>query len=170
MIRVKRISAVLSAAVAFVLLTALFISKERLCNMAVNSAAEKAGVTLCFDGYGAGAFGCGMKHITLLYGHSPVAKIKKADFSLWKMEASGIRLEGLAADMMPEKIETVTFLPLSGRIRSTGDFGVLDGNISLSGRKIVLELKPSSLMKRRFSATLRTFRYRNGKYTYAISF
>ncbi len=170
MIWVKRILTVLAAVAVWAVLTAAFISKERLCNMAVNSAAEKAGVTLCFDGYGAGAFGCGMKHITLLYGHSPVAKIKKADFSLWKMEASDIRLEGIAADMMPEKIETVTFLPLSGKIRSTGDFGVLDGNISLSGRKIMLELKPSSLMKRRFSTTLRTFRYRNGKYTYAISF
>ncbi|BBG66540.1 hypothetical protein NNO_1837 [Hydrogenimonas sp.] len=167
---VKGIALALSAVVVWVLLTLLFVSKERLCNTALNSAAEKAGVTLCFDGYDSSALGCSMKRITLLYGHSPVAKIKKADFSPWKIEVSGIRLEGIAADMLPAKIESVRYTPFNGRVSARGDFGVLDGNVSLMKRKAEFVLLPSSLMKRRYSAALRTFRYKNGRYRYDLSF
>ncbi len=169
MIWLKRIFVVFSAIIVWGVLTILFVSKERVCNLAVKSAA-KAGVTLCFDGYHPSPLVCSMKRITLLYGHSPVAKIKKADFSLVKIAFSDIRLEGMAANVFPKKIESVTYLPLSGRFSSRGDFGILKGEVSLIERKAEFVLLPSSLMKKRYSATLRIFRHKNGRHYYAVSF
>jgi len=165
----KRIGLAFAALVLWAVLTAVFVSKERLCNLAVNQAA-KAGVTLCFTDRDASPLGCSMKNVTLLYGHSPVARIGEAAFLPWKIAVRNIKVEGLAADMIPANIESVTFRPLSGKLHSNGDFGVLEGRVSWSSRTLTLELLPSSLMKRRFTQTLRMFKKRNGKYTYALSF
>ncbi len=170
MIWLKRILLGFAAIVIWIALTALFLSKERLCNMAIETASEKAGVSLCYTGRDASMLGCSMKQITLLYGCSPVAKIQKAALYPWRVEAAGIRVEGLAADMIPPAIESILFEPLSGKISSRGDFGVLSGRVSWGSRTLTLELLPSSLMKRKFSQTLRLFKKRNGKYIYALSF
>ncbi|WP_456402861.1 hypothetical protein [Hydrogenimonas sp.] len=169
MIWLKRSFLALLAVALWVVLSLLFLSKERLCNGAVEAAASK-GVTLCYDGRTASMLGCRLERTTVLYGHAPVAKVGLALFTPWKIEISKIRLEGLAASMLPPKIATVRFEPLGGTIYAEGDFGVLRGDVAWSGRRVNLELTPSSLMKREFGATLREFRQKNGKYTYALSF
>jgi len=165
----RRTVVTLLSIVLFVALTLLFLSKERLCNAAIEAAASK-GVTLCYDNRTASVLGCRLERATVLYGHAPVAKIGRAVFTPWSVEVSRIRLEGPAASMLPPKIASVRFRPIGGTIYAEGDFGILRGRVAWAGRRVTLELTPSSLMKREFGSTLREFRRKNGKYTYALSF
>ncbi len=170
MIWVKRILIFITAFTLGIFLVVLFISKERLCNLAINTLSENAGITMCYMDRETSTTGCSIKNITLLYGHSPVAKVKSAEFHPWIAEVSGIRIEGIAADMLPPSIESIRFEPLSGKVYSRGDFGVINGRVSWSSRTLTLELLPSSLMKRKFGRTLRMFKTKGGKYIYALSF
>ena len=169
MIWAKRIAAAAGALLIWALLTFAFISKDRLCNGIIERLAQEK-VTLCYDRRTTSMTGCEMRFVTLLFVHSPVAKIKAFSATPWKIVADGIRLEGMAADAFPPRIERVTILPLGGTISAEGDFGTLRGTFSLSKRHLSLQITPSSLMQRNYRSTLRMFKQKNGKFVYETAF
>ncbi len=170
MIWFKRSLITLFAIVLWALLTLLFISKERVCNALINSAAAKAGITFCIEKKDSSMVGCEADRVTLLYGHSSVAKARSVDISPYEVSVTGVKLEGAAKEFLPPKIESILYKPISGEIYSQGDFGVLKGVVSWGDRKVSLELLPSSLMKREFRQTLGMFKMKKGKYRYDFSF
>ncbi|WP_456389722.1 hypothetical protein [Hydrogenimonas sp.] len=169
MIWAKRALFALTGIVIWVALTVLFISKERLCNAAIE-AASKAQVGICYDERTASPIGCDMQRMTLLYTHSAVAKVRNVRISLLEIRLSSIHLEGIAASLLPANIYTATIRLLPGTIKAKGDFGTLKGEISWRTRSVRLVLSPSPLMRKNFTSTLRYFNLRNGKYIYVASF
>ena len=165
MIWLKRFTLAIVALLFLIVATGLFVSKERLCNLALRKLAESK-VTLCYDERHTSPLGCKQKRTTVLYGHSPVAAVKSFRLLPWCIEAQGVRLEGMAANFFPPRIESVHFDPIGGRLEAQGDFGQLSGMIDYGKRKISLTLNPSSLMKRSYSQVLRQFKYQNGAYRY----
>lgn len=169
MIWVKRAALVLGAALIWLALFTAFVSKERVCNGLIERlSAEK--VTLCYDTRSASMDGCEMKFLTLLFAHSPIAKIKSLSVTPWKIEADGIRLEGMAAGAFPPRIKQVTIHPLKGTISAEGEFGTLRGTFSLGERRLFLQIAPSALMQRNYRSTLRMFKQKNGKFVYETAF
>ncbi|BDY13459.1 hypothetical protein [Hydrogenimonas cancrithermarum] len=169
MIWLKRILFTLAAMTLWIALTLLFVSKERLCNAAIEAASE-AQVNVCYDTRTTSPIGCSIERMTLLYAHSPVAKVGALRITPLELALSSIRLEGMAASLVPPNIRSVTVRLLPGTIRAEGDFGTLEGDISWRTRTVTLRLTPSSVMRRNFVSTLRYFSLKNGKYTYATSF
>lgn len=170
MIWLKRALLAILALLLWALLALTFVSKDRVCNYAINTPLAKAGVTFCLKEKEGSFAGCLMKGVTVSYGHSPVAKVEKVNISPLGVEALSITLQGLAKDLIPAKIASATYNPLSGKLAAEGDFGVLKGEVSLIKREVALQLLPSSLMKREYKQALKLFKFKNGKYTYAISF
>lgn len=167
MIWLKRIALFLAALLLFVAAAGIFVSKERLCNLALQKLSE-AKVTLCYDERKTSPLGCEQKFTTVLYGHSPVAAVKSFSFLPWHIQARGVRLEWMAARLVPPRIESLRFDPLSGTLHALGDFGELTGTVAYGKRKISLTLKPSSLMKRSYAQALSRFKYQNGVYRYEL--
>ncbi|WP_353661202.1 hypothetical protein [Hydrogenimonas sp. SS33] len=165
----KRTGILLVALLAWAFFTGLFLSKERLCNLALQEL-QKEQVTLCFEERKTSPAGCEQKFTTLLYGHSPIAKIKALRLTPWSLSLQSIRLEGIAASLLPPRIEKAEFHPLTGTLYARGDFGTLEGTLSYRRRRIRLVLTPSSLMKRSYRQALREFKPKNGKYLYETGF
>ena len=149
--------------------TGLFLSKTRLCNAALAKlATQKVGV--CYDRRTASPLGCSLRRTRILYDHSPVAAVHTLKLTPWRIEARGIRLEGMAASLFPPRIEAIRFDPLRGSIEAYGDFGRLTGRIDYFKRIVTLLLTPSALMRRDGRQLLSAFRYKNGRYRYVIRF
>ncbi|WP_456450439.1 hypothetical protein [Hydrogenimonas sp.] len=166
---VKRIAAAVGLVLLFASLVPLFLSKERLCNAAIDALAKEE-VTLCYEKRRTSPLGCETKFTTLLFAHSPIARIKRFSATPWRIEAEGVRLVGMAQSALPPRIAKVEVAPLEGAIRARGDFGTLEGRIDWLGRKVTLTLQPSSLMRRDYRGTLRHFKPKNGKYLYETAF
>ncbi len=169
MIWLKRIGWGMAGLLLWVVLTGLFLSKERLCNALIERAGTY-GITLCFERTERLPLGCALRRLRVEYADSPVARIDTFSVKPWRVEADRIRLSGLAADALPPRIEKVLFLPLEGKIHAVGDFGTLDGDLSYRRRTLTLRLTPSTLMRGKYRATLRTFKPKDGKYLYETSF
>ncbi len=169
MIWVKRLLIGLAALVVWIVLVSLFVSKERLCNLAMQEAA-RAQVTFCYEGRRSSPIGCDTTKMRVNYAHSPVAQIASLTVRPWRLEADGIKLQGIAASLMPANIRFVRFDPLSGKVRAEGDFGTLNGELSWPKRRLTLRLKASPLMRRDFAQSLRYFSVKNGEYIYVAAF
>jgi hypothetical protein len=169
MIWVKRMALFVTATTLWLILTPLFISKERLCNSVIEMAAKEQ-VTFCYAQRQTSMIDCHIKYLQILYATSPVAKIRDLEVSLWQIRANHIRLEGIATSLLPPSIETITIRPIEGLIHAKGDFGTLEGQIMWHKRTIEFTLKPSSLMRQKFASTLRYFKFSDGKYLYVTSF
>ncbi|WP_457595722.1 hypothetical protein [Hydrogenimonas sp.] len=165
----KRVLAGLALLLLFLAAAPLALSKERLCNAALE-ALKREKITLCYDERRTSPLGCEQKFTTILYGHSPVAKVKALRAYPTKVEAEGIRLEGLAAGFLPPRISLVRFDPLTGHLYAKGDFGELKGKVSWTQRRVALELLPSSVMKRKYRQAMRLFTFKDGKYRYETAF
>ena len=169
MIWVKRIALLITAITLWLILTPLFISKERLCNGVIEMAAKEQ-ISFCYAQRHTSMIDCYVKDLQILYATSPVAKIREFKVALWQIHANHIHLEGIAASLLPPSIETITIHPIEGLIHARGDFGTLEGHIMWHKRTIELTLKPSSLMRKKFASTLRYFKSSHGKYLYVTSF
>jgi len=169
MIWLKRIGAFSALLLLWAALTTLFVPKDRLCNAALDALAKRE-VTLCYEKRETSALSCRMRYTTLLFAHSPVAKIRTLALTPLRIEAEGIVLQGMARDALPPRIAHIEVLPLSGDIRARGDFGTLQGKIDWRARKVTLRLEPSARMTRDYRGTLRYFKRKNGKYLYETAF
>ncbi len=166
---IGRISLMIAALLIWLGGTGLFLSKARLCNDALQKLSKES-VGICYDHRQASLAGCRLKRVTLLYDHTPVAAVRSFALLPWRIEAQGIRLEGMLGNLLPPHIESVRFDPLTGILEARGDFGDMRGHVFYWDRKISLSLKPSALMKRRYRQILGEFRYINGSYRYETRF
>ena len=121
-----------------------------------------------------------LQHLDIYVESIQSAKIKKVDISLFgiynEINVKNIDLSTAVASMLPTKIESLNIKysllnPLNVTLKAKGAFGTLDGVANIKNRKIVAELKPSSLMKRDYRSALRNFKKQaNGEYEYVQSF
>jgi hypothetical protein len=169
MIWLKRIGMGVAALVIWIALTLTFISKERLCNALIEKASQEK-VTLCYEKRATSADGCELRFVTLLFAHSPVAKVKTFSATPWRVTAKGIRLTGMAASAFPPRITLLKISPIAGEIYAEGEFGTMRGTFSLAARHLTLWLTPSSIMQREYRSTLRMFKRKNGKFVYETAF
>ena len=121
-----------------------------------------------------------LRHLDVYVESIQSAKIGEVDISLFglynEVKANNIELSTAVASMLPTKIESVTIKysilnPLNVTLNAVGAFGTLHGEANIKERKITAELKPSSLMKRKYRSALRNFKKQaNGEYEYVQSF
>ncbi len=169
MIWMKRLLLFLVTAALWIVMTFLFVSKERVCNAALEMLAKEE-ITLCYEKRETSPLSCEIDYTTLLFAHSPVARIKRFSLDPLEIVAENIHLEGMATQALPPRIERLVIEPLKGVWYARGDFGTAEGKFSLSERKISLTLTPSSLMRKKYGSTLRMLIKKNGKYIYETTF
>ncbi len=75
MIWVKRMALFVTAITLWLILTPLFISKERLCNSVIEMAGKEQ-VTFCYAQRHTSQIACQIKYLQIIYATSPVAKIR----------------------------------------------------------------------------------------------
>ncbi|NPA73472.1 MAG: hypothetical protein GXO12_02055 [Epsilonproteobacteria bacterium] len=116
---------------------------------------------------------------SIKYDKLDIANIKEADlttFVLWNdFIAKDIRLSDVSSSIVPRNIEYVKLIwsPFSGykiKVDIKGDLGVAVGYIDILHKKIVITLKPSNLMKKRYYSTLRGLKKIKAGYKYVKSF
>ncbi len=92
-----------------------------------------------------------------------------------KIEVSDVKLLQSLASFFPPHIKKVE-LKYSAldykniNIYSLGDFGVLNGNINLIDRTLILKLEASNKMKREYSRVLKQMKLDEGIYVYEYRF
>ncbi len=166
---IKGIGLIVAALLIWAAASGLFLSKARICNAILEKlATQKVGV--CYDRRTLSALGCSLQNSRILYEHTPVAAIRTLSLAPRYIQAEGIELKGVAASLIPPRIEAVRFDLLRGRIEAHGDFGKLTGRIDYGERTVTLLLTPSALMRRDGRQLLSAFRYENGRYRYVIRF
>ena len=121
-----------------------------------------------------------LRHLDVYVESIQSAKIENLDISFFgvynEVKAHNIELSTAVASMLPTKIESVNIKysilsPLNVRLNAVGAFGTLQGVANIKERKITAELKPSSLMQRKYKSALRNFKKQaNGEYEYVQSF
>jgi len=108
------------------------------------------------------------------------ATIQELDISLFglynSINAKDIKLESVVESMLPLDINEVRVTysildPVNVKLESEGAFGSIDGKANIIDRKVVLLLKPSKLMLRKYRTTLRNFKkLKSGEYEYDQNF
>jgi len=121
-----------------------------------------------------------LRHFDVYVESIQSAKIEKVDIALFgvynEIKANNIELSTAVASMLPTKIESVNIKysilnPLNVTLNAVGAFGTLQGVANIKERKITAELKPSSLMQRKYRSALLNFKKQaNGEYEYVQSF
>ena len=92
-----------------------------------------------------------------------------------KIEISDVKLLQSLSSFFPPYIKNIVlkhsvldFKNIS--IYSLGDFGLLNGNIDLISRTLILKLEASSKMKKQYSRVLKQMKLEEGKYIYEYRF
>jgi len=108
------------------------------------------------------------------------ANIQELDISLFglynSINAKDIKLESVLESMLPLEINEVSVTysildPINVKLESEGAFGSISGGANIIDRKVVLLLKPSKLMLRKYRTTLRNFKkLESGEYEYVQNF
>ncbi len=88
-----------------------------------------------------------------------------------KMEATGISLHGIAASVLPKKINKIEIMhsfldPTNILLLGNGDFGKLTGRIDIFEQKVFINLIPSTIMKKKYSYVLKYLKKNKKNYTY----
>ncbi len=108
-----------------------------------------------------------------------VAELKSAKISSYlffnEIKIKNIKLLDSLQNMLPSPISSVdiTYSVLNFdkvNIKANGSFGKIEGFVDLIKRKIVLNLKASSKMKRSYSKILDKMKFKNGRYIYEYKF
>ena len=92
------------------------------------------------------------------------------------LEANRIRLDGIAKNFLPTKVERAVvhyrvWNPLYATFFATGEFGTLQGRVALKERKLFLVLHPSKYMKQNYVRLLKEMKKtKEGAYSYEQSF
>ena len=140
---------------------------------------EKYYISLNSKGYKDKGYEFLLKDNSLKYDKLNVATSKKIEvfplIFINKVKIKNIKLSEVLSDMFPSKIEKATLYwsPLCGykiEIEAKGDMGNAHGFIDVLHRKVVIDLEPSKIMKRRFSRTLREFKKVKTGYRYVKTF
>ena len=106
----------------------------------------------------------------------PSAEVKTIDIKVLALyntiSIKDIKLASMASSFVPLNIYNIdikyTILnPLNITIKSSGDFGDVDGRVDIVKREIYITLKASQIMRSKFKTTLKVLkRDKNGEYIY----
>ena len=88
-----------------------------------------------------------------------------------KMEANGIGLHGIAASFFPKKIKKLEIVyslldPTNILLSGNGDFGKFTGYVEIVEKKVVINLVPSSILKKKYSYLMKYLKKNKKYYTY----
>ena len=120
-----------------------------------------------------------LKNNILIYDGLKVASNKDISADLYipycTINIADIQLSEIVGSMMPSKISNVKlfyspYMLYHIRFIANGKIGFAVGEIDLLHKKIWIDLKPSKLMKTRYSATLRQMKKIKGGYKYVYNF
>jgi hypothetical protein len=121
-----------------------------------------------------------LEHLDVYVESIESAKIDEVEIALFglynKVEAKNIFLSSVAASFLPVKIDDIQIVysvlsPLKATLNAVGEFGEVHGVVNIKEKKVVLVLKPSKLMRSRYTKTLRNLRKTaDGEYEYVKNF
>lgn len=124
-------------------------------------------------------FGINIKDAQLYYDGINFALVNNIDMTTFlfynSVNFDSLRVSKSFSNFLPSNIDNLklkySILDFSSiKILSKGDFGEFEGKISIFDNKIIGELKPSNIMKTKYSNLLRRFKKVNGKYIYEFRF
>jgi len=124
-------------------------------------------------------FGLLIKNMEVFYDGLNAGIASNLDFTsclfFTKIDINKVRVSKSFEHILPLKIDEIivehkVFSFSKVNIVARGDFGEIKGFYDIFEKKIVGELKPSSLVKSKYKMILRTFKLKNGKYEYEFKF
>lgn len=174
----KKLFKLLTYFLIFVSLTFFLIPKESIYNLleqelsrqnVIISDEKRTEVLLTFKLDDAKVYYQGIEAINI----NSVTFFSSAFYT--KVEVNNIGLLQSLSSFFPENIKKIelkhSVLDYKNiNIYSIGDFGVLNGNIDLLNRNIILKLEVSSKMKRDYSRVLKQMKLEEGMYIYEYRF
>ena len=176
---VKKIGIFFAYMLFFIVALMYFMPKESIYFFAEKEL-QKYHVVLAHESVEDKGFSLELRHLDVYVESIKSAKIADLNIALFgiynEVNADNIELSTAVASMFPTKIESVNikysiFNPLNVTLNAVGAFGTLQGVANIKERKITAELKPSSLMKRKYRSALYNFKKQaNGEYEYVQSF
>ncbi len=120
-----------------------------------------------------------LKNNSLVYNGLKVASIKNISVDIFifytQINIKNTILSEIIENIMPRHISQIKiywspFILNHIGLKANGAMGVVSGYIDLFHKKIILILKPSKLMRTRYSATLRQMKKSNKGYRYVYNF
>lgn len=164
--------------ILFIFSLLVFLPKEQMYNLLEEELAKKS-IIVSNELREEKTFNLNISGAEVFYDGLNVSFISNIDFDFYLLKnsvnAKNIRISDSFSSFVPSKINTfdleysiLNFNKVS--INSKGEFGEFIGQVNLFDRKIVGELKPSSIMKNRYRNVLNQFKLVEGKYTYEQSF
>ncbi len=115
----------------------------------------------------------------LIYDGLKVASSKDINADLFivysTITITNVKLSEIVESMVPDDISIIKFLYSPYmlyhiKFKANGKMGIASGDIDLLHKKIMIDLKPSKLMRTRYSATLRQMKKSNKGYRYVYNF
>jgi len=126
------------------------------------------------------AFGFNIKGIDLWVKSIQSAYIKNISIQAYwvyqSIDITKIKLSANFKGILPLNIKKIKIVytvlnPLNITIKAKGDFGILSGKISILDSKLLLAIRPSSLMRNQYKSYLRQLKKINkGEYRYEYHF
>ncbi len=176
---VKRVLFFISALFLFCYTTLFFLPKKELYYYAEKQL-QKEGIVLSDETLHSKLFGLQLQHATLYYHDIMIGKMKEIELLSYifysQITLKKITLSSTVTPYIPSHIESVFFTytlfePKVVHIMIEGDFGKARIELDVVSKTIFVKVKPSSLMKKRYSATLSMLqRKKDGEYYYEQHF
>jgi len=120
-----------------------------------------------------------LKNDLLIYDGVKVVSSKKISTNLCifytVVDITNIKFSEIIANFVPNNISSIKlfyspYMLYHIKFKASGEMGFVSGDIDLLHKKILLDLKPSGLMKTRYNATLRQMKKSDRGYKYVYNF
>lgn len=128
----------------------------------------------------AGLFSLSLQHADIYVEGIRAAKVMEATLGIYVLHnvlhLHQIRLSGMAKNFLPTRIDSLTLSydlwdPMQVHLDAKGEFGEAKGEILPLSNKMVIRLKPSKTMLRKYRSILsRMKKAKNGEYSYEQRF
>ena len=162
----------------FIIFILIFLPKESIYNL-LEQELSKQNIIISEEKRDEKLLSLDIKEGKVFYQGVQSAKIENINFlSLLvysKVEVKDLKVSKSLSSFFPPYIKNIelkhSVLDYKNiTISSIGDFGLVNGNIDLINRTIILNLKASSKMKTQYSKVLRNMKLKEGKYIYEYRF
>ncbi|WP_428738046.1 hypothetical protein [Sulfurimonas sp.] len=173
---VKKLGLSLGYFLVFVLALIMFTPKQSVYYFAEKKL-QPFDVIISHESLEDNLFSLGIEHAQVYGQNIEAANVEKANVIILGLYNSvsieNVKLASFLESFVPQDVEHISINysiinPLAVTISANGDFGVVDGELSLLDQNLSLVLQPSKLMHSKYQTTLREFKKQsNGEYTYA---
>ena len=162
----------------FILFILIFLPKIYMYNL-LEQELSKENIIISDEKRDEKLFGLNVRDAKVYYQGIEGAKINRINFLSMliysKVEIDDVKLLQSLSSFFPPYIKNIVLkhsvLSLNNiSVYSNGDFGVLNGNIDLINRTLILELEASSKMKKQYRRVLKQMKIKEGKYIYEYRF